>query len=177
MTKRILLTLAIAAVIISYLGYFKVHQIQAAIKAHAFQPPPEAITTVVASQETWPTTLSVVGTMVAIHGVTVSADLPGTVDKITFDSGRSVEKGEILVQLDTRQERAQLAAMEAQRELAAINYARMKQLVDEGVISKSDYDKATAEQKQSEANAAEIRATIDRKTIRAPFAGVLGIRQ
>jgi membrane fusion protein, multidrug efflux system len=177
MTKRILLTLAVAAVFISFLGYFKTHQIQAAMKAHAFQPPPEAITTIVAKQETWPTTLSVVGTMVAIHGVTVSADLPGTVDKITFDSGRSVEKGEILVQLDTRQERAQLAAMAAQRELAAINYARMKQLVDEGVISKSDYDKATAEQKQSEANAAEIRATIDRKTIRAPFAGVLGIRQ
>ena len=177
MTKRILLTVAVAAVFISFLGYFKTHQIQAAMKAHAFQPPPEAITTIVAKQETWPTTLSVVGTMVAIHGVTVSADLPGTVDKITFDSGRSVEKGEILVQLDTRQERAQLAAMEAQRELAAINYARMKQLVDEGVISKSDYDKATAEQKQSEANAAEIRATIERKTIRAPFAGVLGIRQ
>lgn len=177
MTKRILLTLAIAAVIISYLGYFKVHQIQAAIKAHAFQPPPEAITTVVASQETWPATLSVVGTMVAVHGVTVSADLPGTVDRIAFDSGRSIQEGDVLVQQDTRQERAQLAAMESQRDLAKINYARMQELVNQGVISKMDYDKATADQRQAEANVDEIRATIARKTIRAPFSGVLGIRQ
>src|SRR5689334_11161647 len=177
MTKRILLTLAIAAVIISYLGYFKVHQIQAAIKAHAFQPPPEAITTVVASQETWPATLSVVGTMAAIHGVTVSADLPGTVDKIHFESGKFVQAGEVLVELDTRQERAQLASTEAQRELAKVTYARMEKLVKEGVISRVDYDKAVADQKQTEANSEEIKAAIDRKTIRAPFSGVLGIRQ
>src|SRR5262249_22336788 len=125
----------------------------------------------------WPSTLNVVGTMTAIHGVTVSADLPGTVDQIKFDSGKWVQAGGVLGELDTRQERAQLAAMEAQRDLARINYSRMKQLVDEGVISRSDYDKATADQKQSDANAAEVRATIARKTIRAPFSGVLGIRQ
>ena len=113
----------------------------------------------------------------AIHGVTVSADLPGTVAQISFDSGRSVQAGEVLAELDTRQERAQLAATEAQRDLAKINHARMQQLVNEGVISRQDYDKAMAEQKQTEANVAEIQATIARKTIRAPFAGVLGIRQ
>ena len=81
MAKRIFLTLAVAAVLIISLGYFKTRQIQAAVQAHSFQPPPEAITTVVVKQETWPTTLSVVGTMEAVHGVTVSADLPGTVDR------------------------------------------------------------------------------------------------
>lgn len=178
MAKRMVLMLVVAAVLIAGLGYFKVRQVQAAVKAGAsFQPPPEAITTVTATSETWASTLNVVGTMNAIHGVTVSADLPGTVDQIKFDSGKWVQAGDVLVELDTRQERAQLAAMEAQRELTKINYARMKQLVDEGVISRMDYDKAMADQKAADANAAEVRAAIARKTIRAPFSGALGIRQ
>lgn len=176
MAKRILLTLAVAAAVIAALGYFKVRQFRA-FAQNSFQPPPEAITTIVAKEETWPSTLSVVGTLQAVHGVTVSADLPGTVDRIMFESGKPVREGEILVELDTRQERAQLAANEAQRDLAKINYARYEQLQREGVISKADYDKAMADQRQTEANVGEIRATIDRKTIRAPFSGVLGIRQ
>ncbi|HKF20382.1 MAG TPA: efflux RND transporter periplasmic adaptor subunit [Candidatus Angelobacter sp.] len=178
MAKRMLLMLVVAAAFISALGYFKLRQVQAAVKAgSSFQPPPSAVTTIVAKRETWPSTVSVVGTMVAIHGVTVSADLPGVVEEIKFDSGKWVQAGEVLVELDTRQERAQLAAMEAQRDLTKINYARMEQLVHEGVISRMDYDKATADQKQADANAAEVRAAIARKTIRAPFSGELGIRQ
>ena len=107
----------------------------------------------------------------------MSADLPGTVDRIDFDSGRSVQEGAVLVQLDTRQERAQLANVEAERELARLNFDRMRGLLNERVISQAEYDRATAEQKQTEARVGEIRAAIDRKTIRAPFAGILGIRQ
>src|SRR5215471_8543183 len=178
MAKRMVFMLVVAATIIAGLGYFKLRQVQAAVKAgSSFQPPPSAITTTVAKKEIWPSTLNVVGTMAAIHGVTVSADLPGVVDQIKFDSGKWVQAGEVLVELDTRQERAQLAAMEAQRELTKINYSRMQQLVSEGVISRMDYDKAMADQKAADANAAEVRATIARKTIRAPFSGVLGIRQ
>jgi membrane fusion protein (multidrug efflux system) len=88
-----------------------------------------------------------------------------------------VQKGDVIVELDTRQERAQLAALEAQRDLAKINFGRMAELVKEGVISKQDYDQATAQQKSTEANVAEIKATIERKTVRAPFTGVLGIRK
>ncbi len=177
MAKRMILMLVAAALLVGALGYFKLRQVQAAVKGGAFQPPPSAVTTIVAKQETWPSTLNVVGTTAPVHGVTVSADLPGTVDTITFDSGKFVHEGEVLVQLDTRQERAQLAALEAQRDLAKINYDRMQQLVNEGVISRMDYDKSTAEQKQTEANVGEIKATIQRKTIRAPFSGILGIRQ
>jgi membrane fusion protein (multidrug efflux system) len=177
MAKRMILMLVAAALLVGALGYFKLRQVQAAVKGGAFQPPPAAVTTIVAKQETWPSTLTVVGTTAPVHGVTVSADLPGTVDTITFDSGKFVHEGEVLVQLDTRQERAQLAAMEAQRDLAKINYDRMQQLVNEGVISRMEYDKSTAEQKQTEANVGEIKATIQRKTIRAPFSGILGIRQ
>jgi membrane fusion protein (multidrug efflux system) len=177
MAKRMFVMLLVAAAVIASLGYFKLRQVQAAVKSHTFTPPPEAITTVVAKQETWPAMLNVVGTMAAVHGVTVSADLPGTIDQIKFESGKWVQAGEVLVELDTRQERAQLAAMEAQRDLAKLNYDRMQQLVHEGVISRMDYDKAMADQKQTDANTAEIHATIQRKTIRAPFSGVLGIRQ
>lgn len=177
MAKRMLLMLVVAVAMIAGLGYFKLRQVQAAIKGASYTPPPEAITTVIAKQTTWPSTLDVVGTVAAVHGVTVSADLPGTVDKIHFESGQSVQQGQILVELDTRQERAQLASMEAQQELAKVQYARSQKLVTEGVISRVDYDKAIADQKQSEANTAEIKAAIDRKTIRAPFSGVLGIRQ
>lgn len=82
-----------------------------------------------------------------------------------------------MVELDTRQERAQLASLEAQRDLAKINYDRAQQLVKAGVISRSDYDSATAQQKATEAQVGDIRAAIARKTIRAPFSGLLGIRQ
>jgi len=135
------------------------------------------VTTVVAQRETWPSTLTVIGTAAAIQGVTVSADLPGTIDKIHFESGQWVHDGDILVELDTRQERAQLASLEAQRDLARINYDRAQQLVKAGVISHSDYDSATAQQKATEAQVGDIRAAIARKTIHAPFSGVLGIRQ
>ena len=177
MLKRMLLMLAIVVILLVSLGYFKTKQIQAAIKEHSFTPPPEAVTTVLAKDASWPTTMTVVGSMEAVHGVTVSADLPGTVSEIHFDSGRMIQKGEILAELDTRQERAQLAAMEAQRDLAKVNHARYLQLMNEGVISRQDYDKAMADDRQAEANVNEIKATIDRKTIRAPFSGVLGIRQ
>ena len=108
--------------------------------AASYTPPPEAVTSVVVKREQWPSTTSVIGTMEAVHGVVVSADLPGTVAKINFDSGKAVREGDVLVELDTRQERAQFAALEAQRDLAKINYGRMQQLVKEGVISRSEYD-------------------------------------
>jgi membrane fusion protein (multidrug efflux system) len=177
MAKRLFLMLGVMAVLLTALGFVKFHQIQSAVHANAFSPPPEAVTSIVVKREQWPATMSVIGTIEAVHGVTVSADLPGTVARINFESGKAVREGEVLVELDTRQERAQLASLEAQRDLAKINYGRTQQLVKEGVISRQEFDQATAQQKATEANVAEIRATIERKTIRAPFSGILGIRK
>jgi membrane fusion protein (multidrug efflux system) len=178
MAKRFILMLLVVAAILAGLGFVKYRQIETAIAAgSSFAPPPTSVTTVVAKRETWPSTLSVIGTAAAIEGVTVSADLPGTVDKIHFESGRSVHEGDILVELDTRQERAQLANLEAQRDLAHIQYGRSEQLVKAGVISKSEYDNATAQQKATEAQVGDIKAAIARKNIHAPFSGKLGIRQ
>src|SRR5207302_8538281 len=103
----------------------------------------EAVTTIVAQQEDWAATLSAIGTIAAVQGVTVSADLPGTVDRIGFESGRVVREGEVLALLDTRQEQAQLAAADAQRELARLSFDRMQGLLDERVISRAEFDRAT----------------------------------
>jgi membrane fusion protein, multidrug efflux system len=178
MTKRFILTLVALGIILGGLGFVKYRQVEVAIAQGAsFQIPATAVTTVVAKQEIWPSTLTVIGTAEAIQGVTVGADLPGTIDKIHFASGQWVHEGDILVELDTRQERAQLANLEAQRDLARINYGRAQELVKAGVISHSEYDNANAQQKATEAQVGDIKAAIARKTIHAPFTGVLGIRQ
>jgi len=178
MARRMILTLGVVLVLLTALGFVKFKQVQSAIAAgSSFQPPPEAVTSIVAKQEQWPGTLNMIGTVEAVHGVTVSADLAGIVGRINFESGQSVREGAVLVELDTRQEHAQLASLEAQRDLAHVNFGRMDGLVKAGVISRMDYDQATAQQKATEANVAEIKATIERKTIRAPFSGILGIRK
>jgi membrane fusion protein (multidrug efflux system) len=178
MAKRLIITVIVLAAILGGLGFVKFKQVEVAIAQGAsFQMPPTAVTTVVAQRETWPSTLSVIGTAAAIEGVTVSADLPGTIDKIHFESGQWVHEGDILVELDTRQEKAQLANLEAQRDLARINYNRSQELVKAGVISRSEYDNADAQQKATEAQVGDIKAAIARKTIHAPFTGLLGIRQ
>ena len=178
MAKRMFVVLSLTLLFVAGLGFVKFRQIQTAIaQGAAFQPPPDAVTTVVAAQERWPSTLDAIGTVTAVRGVTVSADLPGVIDQIFFESGQAVREGEVLVVLDTRQEQAQMAAAEAQRVLARLNFNRMQELLDQRVVSKAEFDSATAQSREAEARVGEIRAVIERKTIRAPFTGVLGIRQ
>jgi membrane fusion protein (multidrug efflux system) len=178
MAKRMFFMLAVVVIVVAGLGFVKYKQIQTAIaQGSSFAPPPDAVTTVIANTETWPSTLDVIGTTAAIQGVTVSADLPGVIDKIHFESGQTVHAGDVLVELDTRQERAQLTAAESDRDLARINYGRDQELVKEGVVPRTQFDTSFAQQKSTEAKVGEIKAMIDRKTIKAPFTGILGIRQ
>jgi membrane fusion protein (multidrug efflux system) len=177
MKKRMTLMLSLVAAFVAAVATLKVGQVRAAISQNAFRPPPDAVTTTTVHEERWPSTLPGIGTVVAVNGVSVSADLPGVVDRIAFESGRTVNEGAVLAELDTRQERAQLAAAEAQLELTRLNLERARGLREGGVISQADYDRAVAEQTQNAAHTGEIRATIARKTIRAPFTGLLGIRQ
>ncbi len=178
MTRRMLLMLAVVTVFLTGIGAVKYKQVRAAIEeGQSFQPPPEAVTTIVAERQDWPSTMEGIGTVTAVQGVLVSADLPGIVERIAFESGRAVRRGDLLVKLDTRQEDAQHAAAEARLELARLRHERAADLRQQGVTSQAELDEARAELTQAEAAVGEIRATIDRKTIRAPFAGVLGIRQ
>src|SRR6266542_366582 len=130
MAKRMILMLVVALGLVAGLGFVKFRQIHTAMAQGAsFAPPPSAVTTIVAKRETWPSTLNVIGTAQAIQGVTVSADLPGTVYKINFESGQQVKAGDVLVELDTRQERAQLAAAEADVEVAKSTYGRQQKVI------------------------------------------------
>jgi membrane fusion protein, multidrug efflux system len=162
------------------LGFVKFTQIQGFIqlaKSGAFEPPPTAVTTEVAKQSAWRPTLEAVGSIAAVNGVTVSTDLAGIVREIAFESGNKVRAGDLIVRLDTTQEEAQLHQAEAQRDWAAITLKRDKDLVEKHAISQSDYDNAEASYRQSQASVDQFKALIARKTLRAAFDGVAGIRQ
>lgn len=177
MLKRIALVLLGIVTVLGSLGFVKYRQVQAAIAQYsAYQPPPEAVTTTVARREAWEDRLGAIGTVEAVQGVTVSADQPGVVETIAFASGDRVARGDVLVRLDTRQEQAQLAAAIARRDLGRLNLERVHGLRAKGVAAQAEDDAAVAQSAEAEASVGEIRATIERKTIRAPFAGVLGIR-
>lgn len=178
MKSRTLKMVVAMVLVVVALGALKFLQIRAAMAQYAgFQPPPEAVTTVVATEESWPSTLRSIGTVSAVQGVLVSADLPGIVERIAFDSGAQVRQGVLLVQLDIRQERAQLAAAESASKLAELRLARFMGLREKQVAAQAELDQARAEAEQAAARVGEIRALIERKTIRAPFSGRLGIRQ
>lgn len=178
MTKRMILMLVVVLLVLGAIGSVKYFQIRAAMAQHgSFQPPPEAVTTLTVRSEQWASTLAAIGTVVAVNGVTISADLPGVVERIAFQSGQRVSKGAVLVQLDAKQERAQLEAANAQLELTRLDLERKQDLLAKGAIPQATFDRVVAEHKQALARAGEIRAMIDRKVIRAPFSGVLGIRQ
>jgi membrane fusion protein (multidrug efflux system) len=124
----------------------------------------------------WETLLTSVGTLEAVQGVMVTAELKGKVENIAFEPGAKVLAGDLLVQQDISSETAQLRASEAAVKLAKITLERTRKLLTEKTVSQSEYDNADAQYKQAAAQADNIRATISKKTIRAPFAGRLGIR-
>lgn len=178
MAKRMRLMLLIVGAFIAAIGTYKFLQIRAAIaQGSSYKPPPETVTSIVAREEEWPATLSAIGSVEAVQGVMLSADLSGVVREITFTSGRRVAKGQVLVRLDVSQERAALAQAEASRDLSRLNLERAEKLTEQGVIAQSELDRLRAESRQTDASVQAIEATIGRKTITAPFSGSLGLRQ
>ena len=177
MKRKILISVAALVAIIALLAGIKTLQIMAMIKnGAAFTQPAETVTAADVKQETWESLLHAVGSVTAVHGVVLKAELAGTVHEIAFESGAQATKGQVLVRLDTSLEEAQLKASEAKAELARLNFERAKDLKKQGVISQSDYDSSEAEFHSTASDADTIRATIGKKTIRAPFSGQLGIR-
>jgi len=178
MKKKVFLSIVAVLVVAGALAGVKVLQIKKLIATGASMvPPPVSIASATAHEEQWPDTLTAVGSMVAAQGVTVMAELPGTVREIAFESGAVVAKGDLLVKLDTSSEAAQLRALAAQAELARTNLVRMESLRRENTVSQAELDQAETTLKQFVANADNVRATLDKKVIRAPFAGRLGLRQ
>jgi membrane fusion protein (multidrug efflux system) len=140
-------------------------------------PPPEVVGTTIAKREVWEDTLSAVASVVSAKGVAVSNDAPGIVSRLHFESGDTVKRGDILVELDRDVEQAQLASLRARRELADISAKRARALAASGAVSQSEVDAAEFQLKSLSADAGALAAQIERKVIRAPFSGKLGIRQ
>jgi membrane fusion protein (multidrug efflux system) len=139
-------------------------------------PPPEAVSTAPATVQTWEASLRAVGTVASAKGVQISSEVPGVVKKIGFDSGALVKKGDVLVVLDSRVERAQLSSAQVRRDLALTNVKRARTLGAAGAESQAQLDADENALRQATAELEVLRAQIARKTIRAPFAGRLGIR-
>lgn len=178
MAKRMGLMLLVVGLFVVGIGTYKFLQIRAAMAQGAsFSQPPTTVTTLVAKEEEWAATLAAIGSVEAVNGVLVSADLSGVVREISFQSGKRVAKGQVLVRLETTTERAQLAQAQASADLAKLNLDRAEKLVERGVIAQAELDRMRAEARQTDASVDAVRANIDRKTIEAPFSGVLGIRQ
>jgi membrane fusion protein (multidrug efflux system) len=178
MKKRLILTLIGLVILIVIFVAVKALQIRAMIdQGKKFVPPPETVTSTVVKADSWETALTAVGTLNAVQGVTVAAELAGKVVGIAFEAGTPVKKGDLLLRQDTSSEEAQLPGVVAQVNLANTNLERMNQLFSKQLISQADRDNAMASAEQAQSQAENIRATIAKKTIRAPFSGQLGIRQ
>lgn len=178
MKKRIAFAAIGLLIVIAILGGIKTFQIRAMIdKGKTFTPPPETVTTAAVKSETWDAAMTAVGTLNAVQGLTVAAELPGRAAKIEFEPGTTVKKGDILLRQDTSSEEAQLPGVLGQVNLYVTNLERADQLFAKGLISRADRDIAVANAEQARAQAETIRATIAKKTVRAPFSGRLGIRQ
>ena len=178
MIRKIALALIILVLVAGTLGGIKFLQIKTLIAAgEAYVPPPETIASAVVKPEKWRKTLNAIASITAVQGVTLTPDIPGTVREIAFESGATVAKGDLLVKLDTSTEEAQLKAVKAQLDLAVINLKRAEALWAQKTLPEAELDAARAAVAQYQANAEAIQATIEKKTIRAPFDGQLGLRQ
>jgi membrane fusion protein (multidrug efflux system) len=178
MKKRIVIAIVGVLVIIAILAGIKTLQIRAMIaQGQHFSMPPEIVTSAPVKPASWETTLSAVGSLDAVQGVTLTAELSGKVEQIAFAAGDRVKAGDLLVQQDIGVENAQLRSAEASAELARINFERAKTLKPNNSISQSEFDNSQAQLTEALAQVENIKAQIAKKTIRAPFAGRLGIRQ
>jgi len=169
--------IGLLVVVIALVGV-KVGQIRAMIQAgRSFVPPPESVTSVKVAAATWQSRRAAIGTLIAVHDVTLGAELPGLIREVDFDSGRTVRRGAVLVRLDTTNEEAQLTAAVADAELARTTLERARALRKGGANTPADLEAAEARAKQTQAIAANIQATIVKKTIRAPFDGRVAMKQ
>jgi membrane fusion protein, multidrug efflux system len=177
---RFVIAAGLCLLVVGVLAGTKFAQISSLIRfGHAAQaagPPPEAVGTAVAKEGTWESVLEAVGSVAAGRGVTISNEIPGVVRAIRFESGAKVRAGQVLVDLESGVERAQLASLRARQEFATATATRTRRLEAGGASTKMQLETDEAQLKTVSADTQALQAQIEKKTIRAPFAGKLGIR-
>ncbi|MEF8793284.1 efflux RND transporter periplasmic adaptor subunit [Thiohalorhabdus sp.] len=178
MIKRMVLMLLALAVIIGGLFGWKYYQGMLKMQQMAArEQPATAVTTTVAEGKTWQPTLKAVGGLRAVDTVAVSPAIAGRVMQIRFQSGQRVSAGKLLVALNTATEQAEVDRLQAQRDLAESRLQRRRRLLRQDQTSQEAVDEAAAEVESLKAQLRRERSLIEKKRIRAPFDGVLGIRQ
>jgi membrane fusion protein (multidrug efflux system) len=175
MLKRLLIVLVLIAAIFGGVFGWKYHQIQRDMAAR-MPPPPPVVAVTEAREEQWQPFLSAVGSLKAVAGIDVTNEVPGKVSAIHFESGQVVKQGQPLLDLDATFDRAELEGLLASQRLAQLKFDRYAKLLTDRSASKADYDEARSTLDVAEAGVVAKRALIDKKQIRAPFAGRLGIR-
>jgi membrane fusion protein, multidrug efflux system len=176
MIKRFALIIFLSLLLFGGLFGWKFFQISQAMKNIPVQPPAVVAATTVQHDE-WHTSLSAVGSLVAVAGIDVSGEVAGKVKAIHFESGQSVRRGQLLLELDTSTDAAELVGLEASQRLEQVKFARSQQLIARNFISKSDYDLNKATLDEARAVVAAKKTVIEKKRIVAPFEGFVGIRK
>ncbi len=175
MIKRFVLTLLFLIAMFGGVFGWKYFSGQKMAAMMAKPPPPATIASAEVTLETWQPYLHAVGSVEAIQGVSVTTEVPGQVREILAESGQHVEAGEVILQLDDSVDRAELEGLIAQHSLAKLQFERARKLVKDRSVSQSEYDQSRAQMDSAAAAVASKRALIDKKVIRAPFSGQLGI--
>jgi membrane fusion protein (multidrug efflux system) len=176
MGKKFIIGIGAFLLLAGALAFYKYSQISA-LMAKGYVPPPEAITTISSKTETWNDTIVTTGSFIPVQGTMIKAEEPGKIVSINFESGKPVQEGQLLVQIDTSVEEANLKAALAKADLSASTLSRIMKLKGTGALSERDIDDAQYQFKQNSADVDNILALIDKKTIKAPFTGFVGIRQ
>ena len=177
MLKKILFAAFAVSLLVGAITFTKLGQFTAMGEAaQNMVMPPETVTAMLVQDQLWEQTIIATATVTAVQGVEVSAETGGRVSKIDFESGSIVNKGDVLIQLDTASEDAQLASAEATAALAKASLTRVRKLDKQNLASQDALESAEAKVKETVAQAHNVRAMIAKKTIRAPFSGRLGLR-
>jgi len=172
-----LIMLGLVVLCVLVLGGYKAWTVYRQIQVFSAPKPPVSVPVTTAAQQAWQPLLPAVGSLKALQGVELSLEVAGTVRSLHFVSGQPVKAGQMLLQLDNQVEAAQLANAQADLGLAQVDYGRGRQLVDSQAISRGEFDRLAAQVEKNKANVAQLKAVLAKKSIVAPFAGTIGIRQ
>ncbi len=174
---RLLIGIVVVLLVIGALFGLRYLQLQRQQEMMSQAPPPAQVQAVAVAEQRWPASLSAIGGLRAVNGVRVSNEIAGVVDAIEFESGQRVEAGDPLVHLDDETDRAALETRQAEARLASQQFERFSNLIGQDAVSRAQFDEARANREAAEARVHEQEAIVAKKTVRAPFDGVLGLRQ
>ena len=177
MLRRMLFMLGAVVVVVAILAAIKFNSIYQQIQQFQAPKPAIDVEAEVARRMDWQSRLPAIGTLKASQGIDLSVEIAGTITDVQFQSGEKVSKGQAIVLLDSEMEQASLVSAEADLSLARLEFQRARSLLDRQAISRSEYDRLNAQSQKAEASVAQLRASLAKKRILAPFSGTIGIRQ